>query len=643
MRPWRAAVALVVLSAVVAAPYVPWLSNGFVYDDLVLIVDKPAPTSPAALFSVFTKLYHPSGLPYYRPLSGLTLSVQKALFGNQPLPYHLFNLLLVVAVALLARALLVALGARPLAAMAFAALFALHPIVSSVVYSIGGRETLLMLIFSLGALWAFVRGGRLLTALAMTLFATALLCKEHAIALPLLFWLADALGLSADAPVKHPAPGRAARALTWAWRYAPVLLIVALYFVVRTEVLGGAGGRAKGLELAILHDPKGPLLSLLYSIQTIFVPTVDLNYEPRLPAWWSTWRLLVALGALGGLGLLASFHGKPRKRALLFWGGWALATLLPSANILAQETRFDDRYVVLPLLGLVGAAATLAGELWTRERARAWLAGTVGITVLGLGLISHHRGEAFADDSRFLTRWTQSDPSSHQAQASLAEHFQRQRRYAEALPHARAALDRVHANMPEPLCIKLHFALANLYTLLGRHPEAAAQYEKILRMKPSYAGARRLLERARRRASTPARAGATASGEIGARLLPRLRASGQHGRPIWFGATTADPRSLQLERELQDIFRQAGWEIRGTQHVPFILKRGLFLFVAGAQTPAFVTALRRSLEDSGLPITTLATGYREYARDMTRRNPTWRGFALGPDQTYILVVGPPGR
>ena len=61
------------LVALVVLPYVFSVSNGFVYDDVVLILAKPAPPSLTAAFSVFTDPHHPSGLQYYRPLSALTL------------------------------------------------------------------------------------------------------------------------------------------------------------------------------------------------------------------------------------------------------------------------------------------------------------------------------------------------------------------------------------------------------------------------------------------------------------------------------------------------------------------------------------------------------------------------------------------
>ena len=36
----------------------------------------------------------------------------------------------------------------------------------------------------------------------------------------------------------------------------------------------------------------------------------------------------------------------------------------------------------------------------------------------------------------------------------------------------------------------------------------------------------------------------------------------------------------------------------------------------------------------------LNTGYRGYYEEMKRTRPAWNGFAMSPDQTFTIVVGP---
>jgi len=419
------------------------------------------------------------------------------------------------------------------------------------------------------------------------------------------------------------------------------------YFVVRAQVFGGVtGGRSKTLELALFDEPTRPVLSFFYSLQTIFAPAADLFYEPHLVAWWSPWRALLTVSAVVGFGFLVARWGRPCRRALLFWAGWGLVTLLPSANILAQETHFAERYVVLPFLGVVGLGASLTGELWKRRELRAWVAGVIGLSVVAMGLLSQHRGQFFYNDYNFLSQWVNSDPSSYQARSSLSEYYRKRKQFEAAIPYEREALDLIHDALPEPLCIKRHFGLAEALSMSGHYEEAAAEYEEILRMKPSYSGARRLLNSVREKAQAAQRSqtwnqqGGLAE-EGRARLLQGLSTAEHAGRPVWFASTRADPRSLQMMTEVEDVFLQAGWSVQGSEIVEFALKPGLFIFVADAEAPEYVRALYRLLDSAGLPVTAFATDYREYSREMAQDNPGWKGFHLAPDQSYVIVIGRP--
>ena len=134
-----------------------------------------------------------SNLPYYRPVTRLTLVAQKWMSGDVPWPFHLGNALLMGAAALLTYAILrlPQMGVAPWLALAAAALFALHPLASSCVYPISsGRETLLPSAWTLAAVYAFLRGGGGWRAAAMVAFAGALFSKEAGLVTPLLFVLA---------------------------------------------------------------------------------------------------------------------------------------------------------------------------------------------------------------------------------------------------------------------------------------------------------------------------------------------------------------------------------------------------------------------------------------------------------------------
>jgi hypothetical protein len=168
---------LALLFALVVVCYAPSLGNGFVYDDLQLIVESEPPGSPGEVARVFFEPHWPT-LPYYRPIARLTMVLQQAAHGANAAPYHLFNALAMAFTSLLAYALLrsPAFGIPVLLAWLGAALFALHPIASATVHPIcSGRETLLPALFTVATVAAFVRSGRFSYGLSVAMFALALL------------------------------------------------------------------------------------------------------------------------------------------------------------------------------------------------------------------------------------------------------------------------------------------------------------------------------------------------------------------------------------------------------------------------------------------------------------------------------------
>lgn len=474
---WRRAIGPMALFVSVVGLYAASMTNDFIYDDIVLIVDQTAPQSVSEVFGVFGER-HWYSLPYYRPVCRLTMVGQKFIHGNEPGAYHLFNAALMGIAALLAYTLLrwPAFAIRPLPALIAAALFAMHPIASCTVYPIcSGRETLMPAVFMIAAVSAFLRPGWRWHVLALALFGVSLLCKEQAVIVPGLFALADVLGLSAGAP------GR--RVGGWVRRYAPVLLIALGYFLIRSQLFSGTGMS----RLAIFDRPWGPLLSLLYTLQTMFVPFMELVYEPRAEVWTSVWRQLVGLVALVLLAVAACRRWSALRSTVLFWLGWFLLALLPTANLLVQEARFAERYGFLALLGVIGIIAALVSKAWDRPVARGWMTG-VGISVLAAcAATSFHRGMYFESNLAFLNQWLRTDPQSVQALSSLGEAFYKGDKLDEAVSYYRQALE------IRPRSADRHYHLGKALRSQGKLDEAIGHLRQALQLKPRHAEAHNIL------------------------------------------------------------------------------------------------------------------------------------------------------
>ena len=132
---------------------------------------------------------------WYRPLTIYTLALNHAVSGLAPASYHVVNVAIHAANAVLVFAIGRVLFASMPAAFAAAALFAVHAVHTEAVMPIFGRADLLAALFVLAA-WRLSLGsneaGRARIAAIVALFVAGLLAKENALALVPVIVLSDA-------------------------------------------------------------------------------------------------------------------------------------------------------------------------------------------------------------------------------------------------------------------------------------------------------------------------------------------------------------------------------------------------------------------------------------------------------------------
>lgn len=168
------------------AIYGPACGHGFIADDFAWIRHGRLDGADS-LVRIFAT---PQG--FYRPLVSLSFGLDDALFADQPRGYGLTNLALVLGcgglIVLLARRL--GLGRTAAGTAALIWLFNFHGVNMSVLW-LSGRTSLLLTLFALWAGVEFVarRDGR--AALAAL---CAMLAKEEAVMLPLLFTMWGVVG-----------------------------------------------------------------------------------------------------------------------------------------------------------------------------------------------------------------------------------------------------------------------------------------------------------------------------------------------------------------------------------------------------------------------------------------------------------------
>jgi len=179
------------IALVTALAYLPALGGGFVWDDDLYVTSNPLLTEPDGFRKIWFSTHTQS---QYFPLVFTTLRLEYALFGADPLGYHVVNVALHVLNALLAWRVLARL-AVPGAWLA-AAIFALHPVqVESAAWitELKNTQSTALALLCLLAWMRFTEAGAAprarFYALALVLYALALFSKTTVCTLPAAFVL----------------------------------------------------------------------------------------------------------------------------------------------------------------------------------------------------------------------------------------------------------------------------------------------------------------------------------------------------------------------------------------------------------------------------------------------------------------------
>ncbi|MFC2172736.1 phospholipid carrier-dependent glycosyltransferase, partial [Acidobacteriota bacterium] len=168
--------------------YLPTLTSTWVHDDIRIVRDNPIvqELSPKRIFaSDYWAPYRTRGL--YRPLSILSLGLNRSVLGKDPVGYHLVNAFLHALVSALVALLAWRLGADRLASCLAGLIFAAHPVHIEAVSPVVGRSELLAALFVLLCLVFSFPCNRqrfevLWHAVAGLCLLLALLSKENAVA-----------------------------------------------------------------------------------------------------------------------------------------------------------------------------------------------------------------------------------------------------------------------------------------------------------------------------------------------------------------------------------------------------------------------------------------------------------------------------
>ncbi len=481
----RVLVGAAAIVAVVICAYVPALRAGFVWDDDSILTANPIIHYSNGLYRIWQPGF---GVDYW-PLTSTSFWLEWRLWGLNPLGYHLTNLFLHAACALLLWRVLRRLGIP--GAYAAALLFALHPLNVASVAWITQRKNLVAMVFYLVSIACFLRtaalagpgegpggrDGRLRGAYALSLacFVLSMMGKASSALLPVVllvaiawrrplrrddflrvlpFALVSAVFSGISALLQHRAIGAAVRDAGWVERALGAATAVWFYL---------------GKALVPMR------LAFVYPLWTV---------DPRAFAWW------IPLAAWFAVSALLWRRRAQWKAAFLAWVYFS-ASLVPVLGFVdvyyMRYSLVANQYAHIALIGVVVPAAA-AWEGWRIRSARCGsriLPIAAGVSVLaGLGLLTWRECGTFRDAETLYRATLRINPGAWMAHNNLGIILRARGRGDEARAEFEAAV------RLRPGWAEARFNRGVESQLEGRSGPAMEDFREALRLQPNFRDAR---------------------------------------------------------------------------------------------------------------------------------------------------------
>ena len=468
-------------------------TGAFVFDDIGSIVDNRTIRHLWPLGPVLTKADYATVVS--RPLLNLSLAINYALGGTNPLGYHVVN----IAIHLLAGLTLFGVLRRTFRlpslqgylpdraptglALAATLLWIVHPLQTESVTYICQRAESLAGLFYLLVFYSVLRAvdspyPRRWFSVAVLACWLGVTTKETLVTAPVLLLFYDRFFLTTSWKTSLQSRWALYIGLASSW----ILLALLMFHSGGRANSAGFGGGMSAWEyartqpyyisryLTLAFCPKSLVLD--YGMYVAKRPTEIIPYA-------------LIIGAL----LVATLWCLRISPKLGYCGLWFFGTLAPTSSFvpLITQTGAEHR-VYLSLAALVVLVVTGGYELLTYvhipERWRRRIAcSVVGVLVVALGWLTVRRNEDYRSELSIWVDTVAKRPSNPRALGSLGEALMRAGKITDAIRCWEQAL------RLEPDNAEAHNNVGVALQRAGKLQEAAERYEEALRIKPDYADA----------------------------------------------------------------------------------------------------------------------------------------------------------
>jgi hypothetical protein len=460
----RKVIDIVIIVIAVFAAYLFYINGKFIWDDDSLIVENHSIRSLKNVGTILSQNDIGSGsgsvYNFYRPLQTISYALDYFCWGLKPAGYHLTNIFLHIAVAILIYGLINILYANRLLAFFAALLFAVHPVHSEAVAYISCRADLLFVFFTLLCIFAYFyhlkNGASGYVVLSFFAYFLALLSKESAfIMIPLLLWTAYCFN-------RKIKPAHLIYFVLITFAYSALRFTVSGTFAVLKDTV--LAQRAPGVFAAIFE----------YWRILFFPVGLHMEYGRKFFHFYDCF--VIAGIFLVALSLAYIAYRRTLDKSVLFPFGWFFIAIFPMLNIYPINAYMAEHWLYLPSLGFF---LMLAQWLANRKNiiVRNW---TVASLILVYLILHVNHSSYWSNPVVFYKQTLRYSPKSARIYFNLGKEYEAAGNYAQAIEAYKAAASFKH-NYKECL-----LRLGNVYAKTKDYQKAEAIYKQIITDNPAY-------------------------------------------------------------------------------------------------------------------------------------------------------------
>jgi Flp pilus assembly protein TadD len=460
-----------------------------IMDDLSYIEENPMVNRGVTLGGLawaFTTFHEGN----WHPLTWIAHMIDGQFFGIFAGGHLLVNALIHVANTLLVFWFLLGTTRARWPSALVAALFALHPLhVESVAWAAERKDTL-STFFGLLSLIAYVRYAEapsikryVWTAITLAL---GLLAKPMLVTWPFVMLLLDYWPLHRFQRSEVKDQWSVVRGLLV--EKIPLFALVAASAVITSVAQSHAGAVRTFTEVSITLRLSNALASYAKYLLLTFWPNDLAVFYPFPAAGIPAWQIIGAALLLIGITAFCLFQWKIRPYLIVGWL-WFLGTLVPVIGLVQVGGQaMADRYFYIPSIGLFIALVFGLADIAKRRRVAPWLSAAVaGVVLVVLATLTNAQIQRWSNSFTLFEHTLAVTPPNLAIENLLGYALQRSGRLDEAAAH----FDKALRMKPHEYMSLLNMSFNRFYQ--GRVPEAIDYAQAAIRSQPNSARAHDLL------------------------------------------------------------------------------------------------------------------------------------------------------